>query len=243
MNTESLPPKSKFIDKLDLLESISVMLEDQKKIFKIIYQKRVVIKKIINLMHKSLSKTNNGRIIYVGAGTSGRIAVQDGSELKPTFNWPIKRINYIIAGGFKALTHAQEGAEDDLKQAKLDVKKLKINKNDVILAISASGYTPFTIEVVKHASKAKALTVAIVNNKDTDLEKRADICLCVNTGYEILAGSTRLKAGTSQKICLNIISTLLMTKFGKVKNGLMIDLKPTNKKLQNRVKLIESMIS
>ncbi len=239
MNTESFPPKDKLIDKLSLIKSISIILEDQKKIFNLINNEKNKLKKIITLAYEKLKKSKDGRIIYVGAGTSARISVQDGSELNPTFNWPHSRIEYVIAGGLKALVRAQEGAEDNIKEANLFIKNLKVNENDVLIATSASGQTPFTIEAIKEASKCNALTVAIVNNKNTELEKYAKISLVIETGYELVAGSTRLKAGTVQKICLNLISTLLMTKFGKVKNGLMSDLKPTNKKLLKRLKLIK----
>ena len=167
----------------------------------------------------------------LGAGTSARIGVQDGSELFPTFGWPKSRVKFIIAGGKKALLKSIENAEDDIEDAKLQCKSKSISSSDVVIGLSASGSTPFTNEVLKIATKIGACTIGITNNEKTSLEKFSKFCLVLNTGGELIGGSTRLKAGTSQKIILNIISTLLFSKLGYVKDGLMVNLKPTNKKL------------
>ncbi len=232
--------KSEPIDFLETTKAIQLMIKEQIVGLELIYGELNTINKIIEVMYKHLKKHTNGRIIYCGAGTSGRIGVQDGSELYPTFGWPKRRFNFIIAGRTKALTSSIENSEDNLEDAENQLKKLKISDKDIIIGISASGSTPFTCYVVKEAKKKKALTISISNNKNSKIEKLSDLSLILNTKEEIIAGSTRLKAGTVQKVTLNIISSLLMVKFGFVKHGLMSHLKPLNKKLKKRKEIIES---
>ena len=230
------------IDKLSLKDGIKAFLLDHSKIIDCLESSADQILIAIEGLYSVLSE-NNGRIIYVGAGTSGRIGVQDGVELYPTFSWPVKRIGFIIAGGAKALTKSIENAEDDEKQAQNEFKKLKLCSHDVIVAISASGNTPFTCKILNLAQKSNILSVGVFNNKNGRLKSLCDIPVLLDTGEEIVSGSTRLKAGTAQKICLNIISSLLMTKFGHVKKGQMISMVPLNAKLRKRKKLIEELIN
>ena len=190
-----------------------------------------------------LEKNPNSKIIYVGAGTSARIAAQDGVELVPTFGWPTKRLKFIIAGGKKALTKSIEGAEDLRYTSVKNVVGNTIKPNDIVIGLAASGSTKFTTEIVDYANKIGALTIGISNNLNSKLEKISKISIILNTGAEIVAGSTRLKAGTAQKICLNLISTIVMARLGKVKRGMMNNLIPTNKKLLNRKKIINSLLS
>jgi N-acetylmuramic acid 6-phosphate etherase len=183
-----------------------------------------------------------GRLIYVGAGTSGRIGIQDGVELFPTFNWPKNRLDYVIAGGNSAILTAVENAEDNIILAKDIVIEKKINSQDVVIGLAASGNTPFTCKVMEEANDKKALTIAISNNPNGKILKFGMVKIILDTKEEVIAGSTRLKAGTAQKICLNIISSMVMVKMGRVKNGIMCHMVPTNKKLRERKLRIERQL-
>jgi N-acetylmuramic acid 6-phosphate etherase len=185
---------------------------------------------------------NGGRLVYAGAGTSGRIAVQDGAELTPTFGWPAERIVLLIAGGEAALTRAIENAEDDQDRALRDLAEARVDANDVVVGIAASGTTPYTLACLREAARRNAVTVAVANNPDTPLLKAATYPILVETGSEPVAGSTRLKAGTAQKIVLNLFSTLLMIRLGRVWRGQMVDMKVTNEKLRRRAeRMLESL--
>ncbi|MBR7792988.1 N-acetylmuramic acid 6-phosphate etherase [Undibacterium sp. FT147W] len=175
-----------------------------------------------------------GRLVYVGAGTSGRLGVLDGVELLPTFSWPDERAISLIAGGKQAMFVAVEGAEDDTEQGAIDIRELHLNQHDVVLLIAASGATPYVLGALQAARASGALTVGFANNPDAPVTRCADIGITLNTGSEIISGSTRLKAGTSQKIALNTFSSGLMVKLHKVYGNLMVDVKPTNIKLLRR---------
>lgn len=174
-----------------------------------------------------------GRIVYAGAGTSIRLAVQDGVELMPTYGWPESRLAYLIAGGAHALTRAIEGAEDDGDAGRQDAAEINLGPADVLISVSASGTTPYTIAACRAALDAGALTIGIANNPSPLLETCTHPIL-TETGPEPIAGSTRMKAGSAQKIVLNLISTLVMIRLGRVFSGLMVDMKPTNDKLRHR---------
>ncbi len=175
-----------------------------------------------------------GRLAYAGAGTSGRIAVQDGAELAPSFGWPEDRLVLLMAGGPAALTRAAEGAEDDRSAAIATVAAHDLGPMDVLLAVAASGRTIFTCACLEEAGRRAALTVAIANNAETPMLALADHPVLLETGAEPVAGSTRLKAGTAQKIALNLFSTLLMLRLGRVYRGRMVDMRATNAKLRRR---------
>lgn len=175
-----------------------------------------------------------GRLIYAGAGTSGRLAVQDGAELMPTFSWPPERLLLLIAGGKEALTQAIEGAEDETEHALALIKSHETSPDDVLIAAAASGTTPFTLACLRGAKAAGSLTVGIANNPGTPLLAEADHPILLETGPEPIAGSTRMKAGTAQRITLNLLSSLLMIRLGRVYEGLMVDVQATNKKLAKR---------
>ena len=239
--TELLYQKSKPIDQLTVSEGISLMVEEQKKASSEVYKAAKTIEKAIDEIHRHLLSHSMGRIIYAGAGTSARIGVQDGAELLPTFNWPTERLEFIIAGGLPALLKAVENAEDNTKLAEKIVSEKLICEKDVVIGIAASGNTPFTCKVVEKAKKTNALTIAISNNPKGKILEHADHKIILNTKEEVIAGSTRLKAGTAQKICLNIISSMVMVKMGRVKNGIMNKMVPTNKKLRLRKKFNENI--
>ena len=242
LKTEKIYPHSKPIDKLNMEDAINLMIDEQKKSIVALQENKKILNKIIIKICKKLKSSDIGRLIYTGAGTSGRIAIQDGIELYPTFGWPKKRLDFIMSGGKKALFSTIENAEDNKGIAKMMAKKMKFNHNDVLIAISASGNTPFTVEVLKVAKFKKSLTIAICNNSNCSMINYSDFCIILDTAEELVAGSTRLKAGTSQKACINLISTLVMTKLGKVSDGLMVNMVATNKKLIKRQKKIKELI-
>ena len=232
--TELLYKKSKPIDHLSLSNGIILMVNEQKDAAMAVKNVIDSIELTINQIYDHLTLHNEGRLIYAGAGTSGRIGVQDGVELFPTFNWPKSRLDFIIAGGNDAILKAVENAEDDVMAAKEAVLKKIINLNDVVIGLAASGNTPFTCKVLEEADKKGALTVAISNNPDGHILKFGHAKIILDTREEVISGSTRLKAGTAQKICLNIISSMVMMKMGRVENGIMNHMVPTNEKLRNR---------
>jgi N-acetylmuramic acid 6-phosphate etherase len=172
-----------------------------------------------------------GRLLYVGAGTSGRLGVLDSVELYPTFSWPKERAVALLAGGVDAMFVAVEGAEDDLEQGGADLRALSPTANDVVLLLAASGRTPYVLGALRTARELGALTIGFANNTGSPVAGEADIGVTLDTGTEIISGSTRLKAGTSQKIALNTFSSSLMVRLHKVYGNLMVDLKPTNAKL------------
>ena len=225
-----------FIDHLEDFDALKLMLKEQQDGLKLMEKNLKDIRVIVDKIYERLSNNDNGRLIYIGAGTSGRIGVQDGVELYPTFGWPKSRIDFVLAGGIKALLSSVENSEDSLYDARTAIKKLDIKKFDSVIALAASGDTPFTVEALKCARKNDALAIAISNNKNGNILNYSDHKIILDSGPEVVTGSTRLKAGTMQKVCLNMISTLLMIKFGNVKNGNMVNLITNNKKLIERKK-------
>lgn len=184
-----------------------------------------------------------GRLIYVGAGTSGRLAVQDGAELTPTFNWPTERTVFCMAGGLDALVTSVEGAEDSVDDAAQEMHQHNVGKNDVVIAVAASGRTPSTLSALREAKRLGALTIGIAMNPATPIIKDADHAILAETGSELVAGSTRMKAGTAQKVILNMISTGIMVQLGRVYGGYMVDMVVSNNKLAERAVRIVSDIA
>lgn len=182
-----------------------------------------------------------GRLIYAGAGTSGRLGLLDSVELYPTFAWPSERSLALLAGGDGAIFRAVEGAEDNAVQGGADISRLLVNRNDVAILVAASGTTPYVLGAMATARAANALTIGIANNPDTPVITQAEIGIALDTGSELVSGSTRLKAGTSQKIALNTISTAIMVRLHKVYGNLMVDLVPTNAKLLARAIRLTSL--
>lgn len=177
-----------------------------------------------------------GRLIYCGAGTSGRIGVQDGAELPPTFDWPEQRLGLLIAGGGEALTRAVENAEDRTDLAEQDMQAQQVGAADVVIALAASGATPYALACLAIARRAGALTIGIANSPGAPLLAASDHAILLDTGPEPVAGSTRLKAGTSQKIVLNLLSTTIMLRLGRVWRGQMVDMVARNEKLRRRAR-------
>ncbi|MDG3439007.1 N-acetylmuramic acid 6-phosphate etherase [Nitrospirillum amazonense] len=177
---------------------------------------------------------DGGRIVYMGAGTSGRIAVQDGVELTPTYNWPADRLVFVLAGGTLAVTESVEGAEDDEADARAQIAAAALGPHDVAIGVAASGRTPFTVAGIEAARAAGALTIGIANNPGSILLNASDHPILAETGGEPIAGSTRMKAGTAQKVVLNLLSTTMMLRLGLVYRGLMVDMRVSNEKLARR---------
>ncbi|XCX38877.1 N-acetylmuramic acid 6-phosphate etherase [Kozakia baliensis] len=185
---------------------------------------------------------SGGRLFYVGAGTSGRIGLQDGVELVPTFGWPPERLVLLLAGGTGAVFQAAEGAEDDEDQARTDILAHAPGSNDVVLGIAASGATPYACAAISMAREKGSLTVGISCNAQGRLLRVSELAIRLITGPEVVSGSTRLKAGTAQKAALNLLSTTLMTRLGHVYRGLMVDMRVTNAKLQRRaVRMVQQL--
>ena len=177
---------------------------------------------------------DGGRLVYAGAGTSGRLAVQDGAELMPTFSWPRDRLVLFIAGGEGAMVQAAEGAEDEIEHALELVRHHGITDKDALIAVAASGTTPFTLACLREAKRSGALTIGVANNSGTPLLDEAEYPICLETGPEPIAGSTRMNAGTAQRITLSLLSSLVMIRLGRVYAGLMVDVQASNAKLMER---------
>ncbi|GAU78854.1 N-acetylmuramic acid 6-phosphate etherase [Fusibacter sp. 3D3] len=235
LNTESRNPKTLNLDTMSTMELLHIMNEEDQKVIETIKEALPQIEKSIQLTIDALHK--KGRLIYIGAGTSGRLGILDAVECVPTFSTTDEVVG-IIAGGERAFVKAVEGAEDSEELAASDLNEINLSDRDVVVAIAASGRTPYAIGALKHARKLNAKCISISCNKDARLSKYADVAIEVDAGPEILTGSTRLKAGTSQKIILNMISTAAMVGIGKVYGNLMIDMKATNQKLVERAKRI-----
>lgn len=185
----------------------------------------------------------DGRLVMVGAGASGRLAVQDGAELWPTYGWPAERLVLEIAGGNAALTASMDGAEDDNEAASSQAKKIGLNAADVVLAVAASGSTPWTCTWVVEAKRVGALSIGIANNKNSPLVKTAGVGLFLDSGPEVLAGSTRMASGTAQKIVLNLFSTALMVRLNRTYGNLMVDMAAVNSKLDSRrLAMLETIV-
>lgn len=232
MSTEHSSPRYSSIDAWQAEEIAEAIVEGQFVAVAAVQAARKEIAAAVIAMHARLQ--GEGRLIYVGAGTSGRLAVQDGAELAPTFGWPEERLVLLLAGGEKALLRSVEGAEDDAEEGMRLINEHEVNAQDVLIAIAASGTTRFTVACLREAKLRGALTLGIANNRTSPILEEADHPIFLDTGSEPIAGSTRLKAGTAQKVALNTLSTSLMILLGKVYRGLMVDVRAVNEKLVKR---------
>lgn len=239
--TEKTNPNTLNIDVASSLEIARMINEEDKKVAAKISENLTSIAKAIDIISENFLK--GGRLLYFGAGTSGRLGVLDASECPPTFNSPNDMVQGIIAGGDRALRFAIEGAEDSCELARKDFEKLNIMEKDTVVSISASGNANYVIEVLKLAKEKKAKTIALTCNPMANISKIADVVICIETGAEVITGSTRMKAGTAQKMVLNMLTTGAMIKIGKVYKNFMIDVKPTNIKLKDRAQRIVSEIA
>ena len=240
--TEAVSARYATLDLWPTADAVEAMLEGQLAAAAAVRSATTVIAEAAEAAAARL-RGDKGRLIYAGAGTSGRIAVQDGVELGPTFDWPESRLLYLLAGGTQAITSSVEDAEDDADDGRRLICEAKTGPNDVVIGVAASGQTPFTIAAVEEARKSGALTVGLVGNADTRLLTAAEFGILLPTGEEVIAGSTRMKAGTAQKIALNLLSTAIMLRLGLVHGNLMVAMRSNNRKLVQRATDIVRMIA
>ncbi len=234
MDTERSCPRFSGIDTWEPRDALDAMIEAQLAAVAAVRAAREAIADAVAAIEARLGEGERGRLIYAGAGTSGRLAVQDGAELMPTFNWPPERLLLLIAGGREALLQAVEGAEDEMARAAELVERHAVAPSDILIAVAASGTTPFTLGCLREAKQCGALTIGIANNRGTPILDEADYPIFLDTGPEPIAGSTRMNAGTAQRIALNLLSSLLMIRLGRVYKGLMVDVQASNAKLARR---------
>ena len=234
LGTEKRNPKTENLDSLSTLEILQIMNEEDQNVLNTIKQALPNIDKLVQECIKAYN--NGGRIIYVGAGTSGRLGLMDAVEVVPTYN--SDRFVGLIAGGEHAFVKAVEGAEDSKELCVNDLKALNFSNKDILIGIAASGRTPYVIGGIEYAKQIGAVTGCVCCNFDSAIAKLVDYPVEVNAGPEVVTGSTRMKAGTCQKIILNMISTCTMIGVGKVYKNLMIDVRPTNEKLVERCRNI-----
>ena len=230
--TEHISARYEDLDSWPVTEMVAAMLEGQLAAVAAVGQAVEAIAAAVEAAVPALQRS--GRIVYVGAGTSGRIAVQDGAELTPTFDWPSERLVFLLAGGMSALTQSIEGAEDKADQGAQAVRDANLTSNDVVVGVAASGRTPYTVGALRAANTFGAVTIAVAGNPGSPLLENAKYPILVETGAEVIAGSTRMKAGTAQKVVLNLLSTALMIKMGRVYGGLMVHMRIRNAKLKRR---------
>lgn len=240
LETERANPATTEIDRMSALEMAQVMNAEDAKVAEAIKQELPQIARTLEEI--ALRLRRGGRLIYVGAGTSGRLGVLDAAECPPTFNVPADRVIGLLAGGPIAQTQAKEDQEDSFEAGEADIGALHPTPDDVVVGVAASGRTPYALGAVAYANKCGALTVGIACNKNTPIEKAVQIMIAPVVGPEVITGSTRLKAGTAQKMVLNMLSTGSMILLGKTYGNLMVDVQATNKKLHLRaLKVVQTV--
>ncbi|MDA9407023.1 N-acetylmuramic acid-6-phosphate etherase [Bradyrhizobium sp. CCBAU 45384] len=241
MATEDVDPRFADLDAWPLASAMEAMWEGQLAAIAAIGHALPAITAATEAAKTALG--DHGRLVYVGAGTSGRVAVQDGAELTPTFAWPKERVRFIVAGGDSAFVTSIEGAEDDIDDAVAQINAARLTPHDVVIAVAASGTTPFTVAALQQAGSCGAVTIGVANNPGTVLLASAKFPILIETGRELIAGSTRMKAGTAQKVVLNLISSGIMLRLGRVYRGMMVNMQPTNAKLKRRAEAMVAQIA
>ncbi|HUO16836.1 MAG TPA: N-acetylmuramic acid 6-phosphate etherase [Verrucomicrobiae bacterium] len=232
LSTEQLLPSARNLDRMSSIEIARLINREDATIATTVRRALPQIARAIDVVADAIRE--GGRLIYVGAGTSGRLGALDASEIPPTFNVSPRTVQFIMAGGPEALGASTEASEDDIRPAIREMKKRKPGKRDVVLGIATSGRTPFTIAAVKYARRRGACTIALTCNPNSPLERAADFSIVTEVGREVLAGSSRMKAGTAHKMVLNMISTGAMTRLGYVYGNLMVNVWTKNEKLSQR---------
>ena len=230
--TEAVHPGHPALDRYDTPQLVQAFVDDQQLAVQAVQRAAPALARAVDLAVPRLR--DGGRLIYVGAGTSGRLGVLDSVELLPTFGWPRERARALLAGGEGAMFVAVEGAEDDRARGEADLLALSPSPQDVVLVVAASGTTPYALGALQAARTLGALTVGLANNPGAPVADQAEVGVVLDTGPEVISGSTRLKAGTAQKIALNTFSSSVMVRLHKVYGSLMVDLRATNAKLQRR---------
>lgn len=232
LSTEGRNPNSMNLDQVSTLEMVKIMNNEDAKVAAGI---ATVLPQIATAIDRAAERfTAGGRIIYIGAGTSGRLGLLDGVELTPTYSVPSTRAFGIIAGGDEAVYKAIEGAEDSRELGLADIKAVEVTPQDILIGLSASGRTPYVLAALEYSKKVGALTISVSANPNSEMATVADVGIDVAVGPEVITGSTRMKSGTAQKMVLNMISSGIMVKTGKVYQNLMINVQATNEKLVNR---------
>ena len=230
--TEQPSPQHADLDLLATPDLLAALLDDQAGALRAVQAAAPAIALAVDLAAERLLL--GGRLVYLGAGTSGRLGVLDGVELLPTFSWPPERLVTLIAGGQGAMFRSAEGAEDDRMAGERDLRAENLAANDVLIALAASGTTPYVLGGVEYARHMGALSIGISNNPGSPLARLAQVAITLDTGPEVISGSTRLKAGTAQKMTLNALSSAVMVRLDKVYGNLMVDLLVSNAKLRRR---------
>lgn len=232
LNTEADNPRSHQLDKLSTGEILAVINAEDAKVALAVQAALPQLAMAVELIAQRLR--GGGKLFYIGAGTSGRLGILDAAECPPTFSAPPDLIQALIAGGERAVKQAVEGAEDDGNQARHDLEARGFGAKDVLCGIAASGRTPYVIGALRYARQLGAASIAIACNRDSPMEALADIDISVELGPEVISGSTRMKAGSAQKMILNMLSTAVMIRLGKVYGNLMVDVRVSNQKLLRR---------
>ncbi len=232
VRTEQRNPRSCGLDRKSTLEILRTLNREDARVASAVRRELPRIARAVDAIAQAFR--SGGRLFYVGAGTSGRLAVLDAAECPPTFGTPAKMVQAIIAGGPRALRHASEGAEDSAPNGARDLRRAGLSAKDVVVGLSASGTTPYVLGALEFARRRGAVTVGVTSNRRSPLARQARIAIAPDTGPEVVAGSTRLKAGTAQKLVLNLLSTAAMVRTGRVYENWMIHVALTNRKLQRR---------
>ncbi|HYH05139.1 MAG TPA: N-acetylmuramic acid 6-phosphate etherase, partial [Bacillota bacterium] len=241
MTTEGCNQNSLALDTLATVDIVKLINAEDRTVADAVAQETTNIAQAVDLIVTALQ--SGGRLLYVGAGTSGRLGILDASEAPPTFGVEPGLIQGVIAGGREAVFQAVENCEDDSERGAADLEELAVDDRDIVVGIAASGRTPYVIGAMQQAHQNGAKTIALVCNRDTAMGQLADLSITVVVGPEVLTGSTRMKAGTAQKMVLNMLSTAAMVKLGKVYQNLMVDMRPSNLKLVERAINIVSTVT
>ena len=232
LSTEKRNPASAGIDTMSTLEMVTLINNEDKKVALAVEKILPDIAKAIDIVADHLKQ--GGRLIYMGSGTSGRLGILDAVECPPTYSTDPAMVQGLIAGGYPAIFQAKEGAEDSEAEGHKDIVEMEVSSRDVVMGLTASGRTPYVIGGLDEARKAGAAVLGLTCSEHPSIERHCDLCLVVLPGPEVITGSTRMKAGTAEKMVLNMISTGTMVKLGKVRGNLMIDVKASNAKLMER---------
>jgi N-acetylmuramic acid 6-phosphate etherase len=236
--TERRNPRSSGLDRMSTIRILRTIHREDASVARAVERELPKIERAVDAIARAFAR--NGRLIYTGAGSSGRMGALDASESPPTFGVPRTRVQAIIAGGRRALTDSIEGAEDSPKNGARAIAAKNVGRNDVVVGIAATGATPFILGALREARKRKSFTIALTANRNSPMAKVAHLTIAPETGPEVIAGSTRMKAGTAQKMVLNMLSTAAMVRAGRVFDNLMIDVAMTNQKLRSRaVRILE----
>ncbi|MFC6201748.1 N-acetylmuramic acid 6-phosphate etherase [Lactiplantibacillus nangangensis] len=236
LTTEMRNPKSMALDTLSIHDILALMNQEDQQVPQAVKKALPQIESAVDTIAATFKR--GGRLFYLGAGTSGRLGVLDAAECVPTFGTAPSMVQGFIAGGMPAMTAAVEGAEDSAKLGQQDLRKAKLAASDTVVGIAASGRTPYVVGGLDYAQRVGAATISLACNHRATISAHAQVAIEVEVGPEILTGSTRLKAGTAQKLVLNMLSTVSMISIGKVYQNLMVDVQPTNEKLVERAKRI-----